>query len=110
MFGKPELCLLGTLGLVGEAGVFLVIQNHSPLGQQYLSASSMGCFQDARLNTLYGELMPGLHHHHGTLSGCCHPHFTDEETEAVGAGERITRIHTQAVAQRALHGQPCSNA
>ena len=70
----------------------------------------MGCFQDARLNTLYGELMPGLHHHHGTLSGCCHPHFTDEETEAVGAGERITRIHTQAVAQRALHGQPCSNA
>ena len=34
MFGKPELCLLGTLGLVGEAGVFLVIQNHGPLGQQ----------------------------------------------------------------------------
>ena len=36
--------------------------------------------------------MPGLQQHHGTLSGCCHLRFTDEEPEAVSAGDSVTGI------------------
>lgn len=35
---------------------------------------------------------PGLHHHHGTLSGCCHPHFQMRKLRLSGL-VRITRIH-----------------